>query len=105
KAALAARDESGGLIAKGTDDQILEAYCLLSRLEGVFCEPASAASVAGLIQLCRQGYFNDIRDGQDTVVCTLTGHGLKDPSSAMSSATVPEAVDATMDQVCAAIGL
>jgi threonine synthase len=105
KSALAARDESGGVIEKVTDAQILEAYCLLSRLEGVFCEPASAASVAGLIQLCRRGYFNNITEGKDTVVCTLTGHGLKDPGSAMSSATAPEAVDATMDAVCAAIGL
>jgi threonine synthase len=105
KHAVAARDESGGLIDKVTDCQILEAYSLLARLEGVFCEPASAASVAGLIQLCRHGYFNEAPAGRDTVVCTLTGHGLKDPTTAMTAATEPETVDADMDQVRAAIGL
>jgi threonine synthase len=105
KYATSARDESGGLIDKVTDAQILEAYALLARMEGVFCEPASAASVAGLIQLCRRGYFNGIPAGQDTVVCTLTGHGLKDPTTAMTAATEPEAVAADMEQVRAAIGL
>jgi len=103
KLAAAARDESGGCITKVTDEQILEAYCLLARLEGVFCEPASAASLAGLFQLCRAGYFADA-PADATVVCTLTGHGLKDPATAMASAE-PEAVDATMDAVRAAIGL
>jgi threonine synthase len=105
KHAVAARDESGGLIDKVTDSQILEAYSLLARLEGVFCEPASAASVAGLIQLCRSGFFNEAPEGRDTVVCTLTGHGLKDPATAMTAATEPETVDADMRQVRAAIGL
>src|SRR5262249_4927705 len=68
KLALAARDESGGRIDKVTDCQILEAYTLLARLEGVFCEPASAACVAGLIQLCRQGYFNDRAEDRCTIV-------------------------------------
>jgi threonine synthase len=90
---------------KAADDQILEAYCLLARFEGVFCEPASAASIAGLIQLCREGYFADAPNA--TVVCTLTGHGLKDPATAMAAAASaePEAVEATMDAVRAAIGL
>jgi threonine synthase len=105
KHAVGARDESGGLIDKVTDAQILEAYALLARIEGVFCEPASAASVAGLIQLCRRGYFNDLPDGRNTVVCTLTGHGLKDPATAMTAASEPEAVEANMAQVRAAIGL
>ena len=105
KQAVAARDESGGRITKVTDDQILEAYCLLARLEGVFCEPASAASIAGLIQLCREGAFADSPDA--TIVCTLTGHGLKDPATAISAAagTEPEAVEATMEAVRGAIGL
>lgn len=76
--AVAARDESGGLVAKVTDEEILAAYRLVARLEGVFCEPASAASVAGVAQLARQGYF---QPGQ-RIVCVLTGHGLKDPDRA-----------------------
>jgi threonine synthase len=102
---VAARDASGGLIDKVTDGQILEAYALLARTEGVFCEPASAASVAGLIQLCHRGYFNNLPPGQDTVVCTLTGNGLKDPTTAMTAASEPDAVEANMEQVRAAIGL
>jgi threonine synthase len=87
------------------DEQILEAYCLLARLEGVFCEPASAASIAGLIQLCRAGYFA-AAPADATVVCTLTGHGLKDPATAMTFAASaePEAVNATLAAVRAAIG-
>jgi len=76
--AVAARDESGGLIGTVTDEEILAAYRLVARLEGVFCEPASAASLAGVAQLARQGFF---RPGQ-RVVCVLTGHGLKDPDRA-----------------------
>ena len=72
--ALAARDESGGLIGKVTDAQILSAYSLLASLEGVFCEPSSAAGVAGLLKLCRA----KVRFA-GTIVCILTGHGLKDP--------------------------
>jgi threonine synthase len=102
--ATAARDESGGRIDKVSDAQILEAYALLARVEGVFCEPASAASVAGLVQLCRQGYFHDAA-ADAVVVCTITGHGLKDPTTAMSAATEPKAVDATIDSVRRAIGL
>jgi len=105
KQATAARDESGGLIEKVSDTQILEAYGLLARIEGVFCEPASAAAVAGLMQLCGRGYFNDVGEGGDSVVCTLTGHGLKDPATAMTAAIEPEAVDAEMASVLAAIGL
>jgi threonine synthase len=105
KYATAARDESGGLIEKVSDAQILEAYELLARIEGVFCEPASAAAVAGLIQVCRRGYFNGVDERSDTVVCTLTGHGLKDPATAMAAATEPVAVDANMASVRAAIGL
>src|SRR5690606_2365681 len=65
--AVAARDESGGLIGKVTDDEILTAYRLVARLEGIFCEPASAASIAGVAQLARQGFF---QPGQQ-VVCVL----------------------------------
>ncbi len=74
KGALAARDESGGDIGKVTDAEILAAYRFLAREEGVFCEPASAAPVAGLFQLARAG-----RAPRGLTVCVLTGHGLKDP--------------------------
>jgi threonine synthase len=72
--ALAARDESGGLIAAVTDAEILSAYRLLARLEGVFCEPSSAAGVAGLLKLRAKKVPLTGR-----IVCVLTGHGLKDP--------------------------
>jgi len=82
RGAEAARDESGGLILAVSDEQILEAYRRLARLEGVFCEPASAASVAGVKMLAGRGYFRKTRNR--TVVCVLTGHGLKDPSTAIA---------------------
>lgn len=75
KTAVAARDESGGIIDSVTDDEILEAYRLLASKEGVFGEPASAASVAGLIKMKAKGYdFSGKK-----IVCTITGNGLKDP--------------------------
>ena len=80
--ALAARDESGGVIDSVTDDEILEAYRIMASREGIFCEPASAASVAGLIKLQRQGL--DLAGRQ--VVCIITGNGLKDPDLAVTSA-------------------
>jgi threonine synthase len=76
-AAVGARDESGGLIEAVTDDEILEAYRLLAGKEGLFVEPASAASVAGLLKLGREGR---IRGGR--AVAVLTGNGLKDPDTA-----------------------
>ncbi len=79
--AVAARDESGGLIEAVTDDEILAAYRDLAREEGVFCEPSSAASVAGVRKLARDGRI----DGDRLVVCVLTGSGLKDPASAERS--------------------
>lgn len=77
--AEAARDESGGLIEAVTDEEILAAYQLLSAEEGVFCEPASASSVAGTLKLAQRGFFKN----KPRVVCILTGHGLKDPETAM----------------------
>lgn len=77
--AVAARDESNGLIGCVTDEKIVEAYKLLAATEGVFCEPASAASVAGLIQAHRR---NLVKSGSD-IVCILTGNGLKDPDNAI----------------------
>ena len=81
--ALNARDQSGGVIDMVSDDEILEAYRLLSSREGIFGEPASAASVAGLIKMVNQGL--DL--SQQRVVCVITGSGLKDPDLAVSSIT------------------
>src|SRR5690606_10121996 len=100
KGAEAARDESGGRIDRVTDEEILEAYEWIARLEGVFAEPASAASVAGLVKLCRSGEI--ALDGR--VVCTLTGHGLKDPERAIASAARPVEVDADLDSLLREIG-
>ncbi len=99
--AIAARDESGGAIGSVTDAQILDAYRLLASLEGVFVEPASAASVAGLLQGAAQGLVE--RD--EVVVCTVTGHGLKDPNRAISEIEPKPAVDANVEQVLAELGL
>lgn len=79
--ALKAASESKGDIIALTDEKILEAYWMLAREEGVFCEPASAASLAGVIEFARTGRFQ----GGEIVVCTLTGHGLKDPETALST--------------------
>jgi threonine synthase len=80
--AVAARDESGGLIETVTDDEILATYRELSTKQGVFCEPASAASLAGVCKLAEAGRL----DRDATIVCVLTGHGLKDPETAQRSA-------------------
>ena len=79
KQAEAARDESGGKIGCVNDEKIVEAYKLLAAYEGILCEPASAASVAGLIQAHSQGL---VKQGTD-IVCILTGNGLKDPDNAI----------------------
>jgi threonine synthase len=79
--AVLAAKESEGQINYVTDDQIVEAYKLLAAKEGIFCEPASAASLAGVMKLKKEGYFV----GGETVVCVLTGHGLKDPNIAIKS--------------------
>ena len=98
--AIAARDESGGRIEAVTDDEILAAYRDLARLEGVFCEPASAASVAGLRKMAAAGAF----DPDATVVAVLTGHGLKDPHTAERQ--VPGVIEAapTLAAVAVALG-
>ena len=76
--AMDAMTSSGGAVNAVTDEQILAAYRFLARSEGVFCEPASAASVAGLLA---HG-----ADGARRIVCVLTGHGLKDPQTALGQA-------------------
>ncbi len=79
KQAVAAQEESDGIIGMVTDEEILEAYNLIASKTGIFCEPASAASVAGLIKQNKEG---KIKDGS-LIVCILTGHGLKDPDTAV----------------------
>jgi threonine synthase len=95
--ATAAASESGGGIHAVTDEQILEAYRFLAANESVFCEPASAASVAGLFSV-------GVPEGS-TVVCVLTGHGLKDPDRAIAEVAVPSAVDADYGAIKAELGL
>jgi threonine synthase len=93
--AVAARDESEGLIEAVTDEDITEAQLMLSRYEGVFCEPASAASVAGVVKLAKRGFFKN----GETLVCILTGHGLKDPDRAITITEPPTRVTADIGTV------
>ncbi len=97
--AVAARDESGGAIEAVTDEEILSAYRGLATCDGVFCEPASAAAVAGLRHRARE---RDL-EGLAQVVCVLTGTGLKDPDTATGIASPVSEVDASLDQVRAAL--
>lgn len=103
KTAEEARDESGGVIDIVTDEEILEAYKLVASYEGVFCEPASASSLAGLIKYVNKGYFKT--DKPVKAVCILTGHGLKDPDIAVSNAVKPKKVKANIGEIINAIGL
>jgi threonine synthase len=88
--AWAASRESGGWFGERSDEEILKVQKLLARTEGIFCEPSSAVSVAGLIQDLEQGR---IKEGS-TIVCTLTGHGLKDPDTAIAQSVKPTLVEA-----------
>jgi threonine synthase len=99
--ALAARDDSGGRIDAVTDREILAAYRLLARTEAVFVEPASAASVAGLLQVAKAG---DLPAGS-RVVCTVTGNGLKDPEWAISGAPAPVTIPVDAAAAAAQLGL
>jgi threonine synthase len=82
KQAVLAKEESGGVIDTVSDKEILDAYYLLSCEEGIFVEPASAASVAGLIKYLKKDFF---KKHNQTIVCILTGHGLKDPDRAIET--------------------
>jgi threonine synthase len=93
--ALETVEQSSGMIDMVTDQEILAAYALVAAEEGVFCEPASAASVAGVIKMSRTGL---LKEGE-TIVCTLTGHGLKDADTAISISRQPQTVEATRDDV------
>lgn len=100
KKAEAARDESHGLIDMVTDEEILYAYSMVASLEGVFCEPASAASIAGLIKKSQANFFA----GGERIVCTLTGHGLKDPDNAIKVSTEPVTCEPDMKKVLNVLG-
>lgn len=95
--AVAARDESGGLIEMATDEEIIDAYKLLAQTEGILAEPASAISVAGLVKKQKDG---SLRKG-DVVVCTLTGHGLKDPDIAIRCSSQPIRIAPEMNALAA----
>jgi threonine synthase len=96
-----ARDESDGVIESVTDEEILAAYRLLASREGLFCEPASAASVAGVLKKHAAGEL----DSGQTIVCTLTGNGLKDPQWALEGATDPVVVPVDVQAAARALGL
>jgi threonine synthase len=98
--AVEAATESNGAILEVSDDEIMTAYRDLAH-EGLFVEPASAASVAGLARLASDGAI----PRRATVVCVLTGHGLKDPQTVMSQAELPPSVSADADTVASALGL
>jgi threonine synthase len=95
KQAESARDESGGLIDMVSDEEILEAYRMMASLEGIFCEPASAASLAGVVKLNRKGFFKK----GDILVLTITGHGLKDPDIAIQVSQKPISLPPRKDEV------
>jgi threonine synthase len=99
--AVAARDESGGLFDSVTDEQILHAYRLLAAQEGVFVEPASAASVAGLLITAADGRL----PAGSLVVCTVTGHGLKDPATALEGMLEIEPLRVDPEAVAGALSL
>lgn len=95
KGAEAARDESGGRIDAVTDEEILSAYSLIASSEGIFCEPASAASIAGVIKSYKERHINP----GSVVVCTLTGNGLKDPDTVFRVAREPLKVSGEIEAV------
>ncbi len=109
KEAFQARDESKGAFIAVPDDSIVEAYRYLAQKEGLFVEPASGASLAGLLRLANEGYFEEafdrrkesglsVRD-RPVAVCVLTGHGLKDPQTALQTFPLPETLPPTPEAV------
>ena len=103
KTAVEARDQSCGLIDAVTDEEILEAYHQLATLSGVFVEPGSAASVAGIIKLAKAEYFKGHKG--ERLVCTVTGHGLKDPKTAMKDLPEPTVLRGDKKDILKLIGL
>jgi len=99
--AVEAAQQSEGAIDMVSDEEILEAYAILAQTEGVFCEPASAASVAGLARWAKtEGFLS-----ADRVVCVLTGHGLKDPDTAVKRSPKPTSVEAKLEDVLGSMEL
>ncbi len=99
--ALQAAKESNGFIDAVSDEEILEAYRLVASTEGVFCEPASAASIAGVIKSYRKGLFK----GGETIVCTLTGNGLKDPDTVIKASEKPIEMPPDVEDIATFLGL
>lgn len=107
KKAEDARDESGGLIQMVSDKEIISAYKFLAVAEGIFVEPASAASCAGLLKLAKKGFFKSgIRNTEYRIriVCVLTGHGLKDPDRAIATIQRPKVLPADLKAVVKEVG-
>jgi threonine synthase len=100
RSAEAAAEESGGSIGIVTDGEIVDAYKMIAGQEGVFCEPASAASVAGVIKQVKAGTISE----GSVVVCILTGHGLKDPDNAIMFGTKPEFIPCKLEEVVRKLG-
>lgn len=100
KKAEEARDESGGIIEMVSDEEILEAYRLLALMEGIFCEPAAASSVAGVIKLNERNFFSP----GNKIVCTITGHGLKDPNNAIKISKRPKNIKPKINLVLEILG-
>jgi threonine synthase len=104
--AVAAKEESQGIIGAVSDKEIIYVYKALASQDGIFAEPASAASVAGLLRLKRSGYFSKLGTKKEIIItCTLTGHGLKDPQLAINSVKVPPVVNAELGAVIKAAGI
>jgi threonine synthase len=101
RGAEAARDESGGRIESVSDEEILEAQLAVAQLEGVFCEPASAAGVAGVRRLAAEGVVGH----EETVTCILTGHGLKDPDAVQGDEGTLTPIPAELDAIREVMGL
>jgi len=99
--ALQSAKESNGFIDAVSDEEILEAYRLVASTEGVFCEPASAASIAGVIKSVRRGLFK----GGETIVCTLTGNGLKDPDTVIKASDKPIEMPPNVEEIAKFLGL
>jgi threonine synthase len=100
KTAVEAAEQSKGSISIVTDKEILDAYKMVASKEGVFCEPASAASVAGTLKLAKQGKV----PAGSTVVCVLTGHGLKDPDNAIKTGDKPTSVPCVLEEIVKKLG-
>ncbi|MGC8971637.1 MAG: threonine synthase [bacterium] len=95
KSAVAAAKESGGIIDMVSDEEILDAYKFVASMEGIFVEPASAASIAGLLKYVREGKI----ERGSIITCVLTGHGLKDPDTAVKSASPPIIISPSIEEL------